>query len=194
MFSGLGLSNFDALHMMCCRVLHCSWQRFLASGSENCSEPKLGLGFCCPVEERSFFPQPVWLGSGPSRQLSPCTAPPAGWVLTFLHGWCCSIPLPQCTAPLKGKSLPSATLFAWQCVWILQLTVLSSSGAGAWGLNAALCPSKLCQSERFRLLLCLELHNTTALATGCCVYRQWGVLIIGCSLPPALSTYWNKVD
>ena len=188
-FSGLGLSSSAAPHTVCCRE-SCAVAGNCFSRVEVriAQRQSLASGFAALWKSVSSFHSQSWPGSGPSSQLSPCAAPPARWVLTFLHGWHCPIPLPQCAGPWKVKILPSATLHGNTPAWILQLTVLSSSGAGAWGLKA-LHPSELCLGEGFRLLLCLELHNTTALATGCCVYRQWDVLITGCSLPPALSTY-----
>lgn len=169
------------------RVSHCAWQLFLRSGSENCSEPKPGLGFYCPAEELSFLPSfPSLSEQGQAVPACRALAQPRP---ALLHGSQRPFPLPRCTEPLKGKRFPLATLFARQRIRILQLTELFSGGAGAWGLNTACHPTELCLGEGFRFLLCLELHNTTALATWFCVCRQGGVLIIDCSVPPSPSTY-----
>lgn len=107
------------------RVLHCIWQHFLWSGSENCSEAKPGLGFCFPP-----LPSPPQQGQALPASQALKQLHQQDRSLPFLHGSHCPFPLPQHTAPLKVKRFPSATLFAWQRILILQLTELSSSGAG----------------------------------------------------------------
>lgn len=182
-FSGLGLSSSSSPQIVCGRE-SCTVSGNLFSRLEVriAQKPKHGLGFCCPVEERSLLPQPVWPGSGPSSQPSPHTALPAGWVLTFLHGWQCPTPLPQRTACLW---LPCLHGNAYK-FFNLQDYLMVVLDPEVRTLHSILV---ICLGDGFRLLLCLELCNTTALVTGCCVYRQWGVLIIDCSLPPAPSTY-----